>query len=81
MEFTPFMLHGRPDQTAYQLNVILDRLDDMRNSIVVKSKDGENVIIIGEGHPIDPNTNKPYPFGIRKYIVRGDRLELEHDYE
>lgn len=74
MEFTPFMLHGRPDQTAYQLNVILDRLDDMRNSIVVKSKDGENVIIIGE-QPIDPSTGRPYSFGIHTYRVLGDRLE------
>lgn len=77
---TPDMLKKRPDQVAYQLNVILDELDDMKRSIVLKSEDG-SVIIIGEGHPIDPNTNKPYPFGIRKYIVRGDRLELEHDYE
>ncbi len=74
MEFTPFMLHGRPDQTAYQLNVILDRLDDMRNSIVLKSKDGENVIIIGE-QPIDPSTGRPYSFGIHTYRVFGDRLE------
>ena len=74
MEFTPFTLHGRPDQTAYQLNVILDRLDDMKNSIVVKSKDGENVIIIGE-QPIDPSTGRPYSFGIHTYRVLGDRLE------
>lgn len=26
--------------------------------------------------PIDPDTSKPYPFGIRKYAVKGDRLEL-----
>lgn len=74
MEFTPFMLHGRPDQTAYQLNVILDILDNMKNSIVVKSKDGKNVIIIGE-QPIDPSTSRPYSFGIHTYRVLGDRLE------
>lgn len=25
---------------------------------------------------IDPTTKKPYPFGIRRYAVKGDRLEL-----
>lgn len=74
MEFTPFMLRGRPEQTAYQLNVMLDILDKMKNSIVVKSKDGKNVIIIGE-QPINPSTGRSYSFGIHTYRVLGDRLE------
>lgn len=71
---TPDMLKKRPDQIAYQLNVILDKLDDMKNSIVLKSEDGSVIIILGQ-QPIDPATNKPYPFGIGNYRVKGDRLE------
>lgn len=29
-----------------------------------------------ETEPINPATGKPYPFGIQKYAVKGDRLEL-----
>lgn len=74
MEFTPFMLHGRPDQTAYQLNVILDQLDSMRESIVLKSKD-DNVIMVLGNQPIDQSTGKPFSFGIHTYRTLGDRLE------
>lgn len=71
---TPDMLKKRPDQVAYQLNVILDELDDMKRSIVLKSEDGSVIMILGQ-QPINPATNKPYPFGIHQYRVLGDRLE------
>lgn len=81
MRFDPFMLRGRPQQTVDALNGMLEKLERMDSQIAVMSKDRKHVIIIGEGHPIDPDTGKPYPFGIRKYRIEGDRLELEHDYE
>lgn len=81
MSFTSWMFRNRPDQTVDTLNEMLTRLDALQSSIRVVSKDKKNVIIIGEGHPVDPNTGRPYSFGIRKYRIRGDKLELEHDYE
>lgn len=74
MRFTSNMLKHRPDQTIYELNEILDRIDGMQNSIRVMSEDRKNVIIIGN-QPINPNTGKPYSFGIHTYRVLGDRLE------
>lgn len=79
MMFDSFSLKHRPDQTVYKLNEITDILNGMRKSIRVVSNDSKHIIIIGEGHPTDPNTDKPYPFGIRKYRVLGDRLELESE--
>lgn len=79
--FTSYKLKHRPDQTVYDLNQISSLLQGMRRSIRIVSDDNKNVIIIGGGHPIDPNTGKPYSFGIRKYRIKGDKLELEHDYE
>lgn len=79
MMFDSFSLKHRPDQTVYKLNEITDILNGMRKSIRVVSNDSKHIIIIGEGHPLDPNTGKPYPFGIRKYLVKGDRLELESE--
>lgn len=81
MSFDPFMLRARPDQTSAELNEMLDRLNALQSSIRVVSKDKRSCIIIGEGHPVDPNTGRPYSFGIRKYRISGDKLELEHDYE
>ena len=72
---TPFMLRYRPDQTAQAINQIVGRLDGLQNSITVVSKDRKKVIIIGEGQPINPETGKPYEFGIHTYEVKGDRLE------
>ena len=43
---TSEMFKKRPDQTAYQINVILDQLEEMRNSIRITSKDKKYVIII-----------------------------------
>ena len=71
---TSDMLKKRPDQTAYQLNVILDKLETMERSIVLKSEDGSVIMVLGV-QPIDPTTNKPYSFGIHQYRVLGDRLE------
>ena len=70
----PFMLRKRPDQTSYQLNNMIAELASMKRSIKIMSDDGRSAIIIGNGQPIDPDTGKPYPFGIYKYQVLGDRL-------
>lgn len=74
MRFDPFTLRARPDQTAYTLNEILDHLNELHHSIKVMSDDKKNVIIIGN-QPINPDTGKPYSFGIHTYRVLGDRLE------
>ena len=74
MRFDPFVLRSRPDQTSYTLNEMLERLDSLKSSIKVMSEDKKNVIIIGN-QPINPNTGKPYSFGIHTYRVLGDRLE------
>lgn len=74
MSFNSYDLKKRPDQTVYDLNQILARLDQIQNSLRIKSADGKNVIIIGN-QPINPSTGKPYSFGIHTYQVLGDRLE------
>lgn len=74
MIFTPFTLKGRPEQTAEQLNEMLERLERMRSSIILKSKD-DNVIMILGNQPTNPATGKPYSFGIHTYRRLGDRLE------
>lgn len=74
MSFNSYDLKHRPDQTVFALNEILEALSSMQNSIRVISNDKKNVIIIGN-QPINPNTGKPYSFGIHTYRVLGDRLE------
>lgn len=74
MNFNSYDLKKRPDQTVFALNEILEQLSSMQNSIRVISKDKKNVIIIGN-QPINPNTGRPYSFGIHTYRVLGDRLE------
>lgn len=74
--FTPYTLKHRPDQTVNALNDMEAQLKKLGDSVQVKSADGSSVIIIGN-QPVDPSTHKPYPFGINKYKVKGDRLELE----
>lgn len=74
--FTPGGMRRTPDQTAYGLNELRQEVVAARSSLRITSEDGKNVIIIGR-QPIDPSTKKPYPFGIRKYLVKGDRLEVE----
>lgn len=71
---TSEMFKRRPDQTAQQLNALMKELEGMKNSIKVMSEDGKNVIIIGV-QPVNPATKKRWPFGIRTYEVKGDRLE------
>lgn len=73
-KFTSNGLRHSPDQTVYRMNEIRQKMESNRGSIRVVSEDGKNVIIIGN-QPIDPTTKKPYPFGIRRYAVKGDRLE------
>lgn len=75
-KFTSNGMRRAPDQTTFRLNEMRQRMEAARSSIRLVSADGKSVIILGEGHPIDPATRKPYPFGIRKYAVKGDRLEL-----
>lgn len=75
-KFTSSGMRKAPDQTSFRLNEIRQQLARSKGSLRITSEDGKNVIIIGNGHPIDPTTSKPYPFGIRKYAVKGDRLEL-----
>lgn len=74
-KFTSGALRRLPDQTVFGFNQLKNGLVAMRSTITVVDNDGKNVIIIGN-QPIDPATRKPYPFGIRKYAVKGDRLEL-----
>lgn len=71
---TPEMFRRRPDQTAMQINDALLQLLSMKNTIRVVSRDEKNVIIIGE-QPVNPQTGKPYSFGIHTYEIKGDRLE------
>lgn len=74
-KFTSNGMRRAPDQTVFRLNEIRQQLSRSRSTLAVVSKDGKNVIIIGE-QPINPTTKKPYDFGINRYAVKGDRLEL-----
>lgn len=74
-KFTSNGMRRAPDQTVFRLNEIRQHLSRSRSTIAVVSKDGKDVIIIGE-QPINPTTKKPYDFGINRYAVKGDRLEL-----
>lgn len=73
--FTPYGLRRRPDQTTFSMNDLAKTIGSMQSTIRVVSRDKGHVIIIGE-QPLNPVTNKPYDFGIKKYAVKGDRLEL-----
>ena len=75
-KFTSSGMRRAPDQTTFRLNEMRQQMEAARSSIRLTSSDGKNVIIMG-CQPIDPTTKKPYPFGIRKYKVKGDELELE----
>lgn len=74
-KFTSGALRKAPDQTVYGMNELRQQVAAARSSLRVTSEDGSVIIVIGN-QPIDPATRKPYPFGIRKYAVKGDRLEL-----
>ena len=75
-KFTSSGMRKAPDQTSFQLNELRRQMESNRGSIRVVSEDGKNVIILGN-QPIDPSTKKPYAFGIKKYKIKGDRLELQ----
>lgn len=75
-KFTSWSLKRRPDQTTFSMNKVADKVESMGATIRILSEDGKNVIIIGN-QPINPTTRKPYKFGIRKYAVKGDRLDPE----
>lgn len=74
-KFTSLGMRRAPDQTSFQLNELRQQMESNRGSIRVVSEDGKNVIIIGN-QPINPTTKKPYNYGINRYAVKGDRLEL-----
>ena len=74
-KFTSSGMRKAPDQTSFQLNELRQQMESNRGSIRVVSEDGKNVIIIGN-QPINPTTKKPYNYGINRYAVKGDRLEL-----
>lgn len=74
--FTSYNLRHRPDQTVYSMNEVANKVESMKATIRLLSEDGKTVIILGS-QPIDPETKKPRQFGIIKYKVLGDRLEVE----
>lgn len=74
-KFTSGSLRHLPDQTVYGMNELRQEMAAAKSSLRVTSEDGKDVIIIGN-QPIDPSTKKPYAFGIKKYAIKGDRLEL-----
>ena len=74
-KFTSSGLRRAPDQTVFGMNELRQQMAATRSSLRITSEDGKDVIIIGN-QPIDPTTKKPYPFGIIRYAVKGDRLEL-----
>ena len=78
--FTSYNLRHRPDQTVYTMNKVANKVDQMQATIRLLSEDGKSVIIIGN-QPENPTTHKPYPFGIRKYAVKGDRLEPQGELQ
>lgn len=73
MRFDSYSLKHRPDQTVFKLNEIEQDLNGLKRSIRIVSDDNTKVIIIGN-QPINPNTGKPYAFGIKQYQIKGDRL-------
>lgn len=75
-KFTSSAMRRAPDQTSYGLNQLRQEVAAAKASLRITSEDGKNVIILGN-QPIDPSTKKPYAFGIKKYEIKGDRLELQ----
>lgn len=71
--FTSRAMRRAPDQTVYGLNQLAQDIKGMKSSIRILSEDGSVIIVIGN-QPIDPATKKPYGFGVRRYLVKGDRL-------
>ena len=73
-KFTSNALRRAPDQTVFGMNELRQQIAAAQSSLRITSEDGSVIIVIGN-QPIDPTTRKPYPFGVRKYAVKGDRLE------
>lgn len=74
-KFTSHGMRHSPDQTVYGMNELRQQMAAARSSLRLVSEDGKDVIILGN-QPIDPSTKRPYAFGIKKYAIKGDRLEL-----
>lgn len=72
-KFTSGALRRTPDQTVFGLNEIRSEVSAIQHSLRIVSEDGSVIIVIGN-QPIDPATKKPYGFGVRRYLVKGDRL-------
>lgn len=72
-KFTSAAARRRPDQTVYGLNQLRGELEGIKSSLRILSEDGSVIIVIGN-QPMDPATKKPYGFGVRRYLVKGDRL-------
>lgn len=72
-KFTSKALRHLPDQTVYDLNQLKSETKEIKSSLRILSEDGSVIIVIGN-QPIDPTTKKPYGFGVRRYLVKGDRL-------
>ena len=73
--FTSRAMRRAPDQTVYGLNQLAQDIKGIKSSLRILSEDGSVIIVIGN-QPINPTTKKPYEFGIKRYAVKGDRLEL-----
>lgn len=72
-KFTSQALRRRPDQTVYGLNQLSAEMAAAKSSLRITSEDGSAIIVIGN-QPMNPATKKPYGFGVRRYLVKGDRL-------
>lgn len=72
-KFTSKAMRRSPDQTVYGLNQLAQNIREMQSSIRLSSEDGSVIIVIGT-QPMNPDTKKPYEFGVRRYLVKGDRL-------
>ncbi len=72
-KFTSNAMRRTPDQHTYGLNQLASELKGMKSSLRILSEDGSVIIVIGN-QPMDPTTKKPYGFGVRKYLVKGDTL-------
>ena len=72
-KFTSSALRRSPDQTVYGLNQLKTEINGIKSSLRIVSEDGSAIIVIGN-QPMDPATKKPYGFGVRRYLVKGDTL-------
>lgn len=71
--FTSRGMRQIPDQHTYGLNQLASDIKGIKSSLRILSEDGSAIIVIGN-QPMDPATKKPYGFGVRRYLVKGDRL-------